>query len=102
MLLLRRLQLRSILMEPLHAQRPETRTRHASIYHGHQLGRHAALERFTQHGLFDPSLLQTERLLPCLLFLLLPLVLLRLRGQPMPHRFLLAMPLLRRLWNDTQ
>lgn len=102
LLLLRCLQLRSMLLQPLHADRSQTRSSHAGIDHGHQLRRHTALEGFTQHRLFDASLLQAKRLLPGLLFLLLALVFLGLRNEPLTHGFLLTVPLVGRLWDHTQ
>jgi hypothetical protein len=60
------------------------------------------LKRFAQHRLLDASLLQAQRLLPGPLFLLLPLVFFGLCNKPVTHRLLLAVPLVRWLWNDTQ
>ena len=102
MLLLRCLHLRGILMQPVHADLAETRASHAGIYQGNQLWRHTALERLAQHGLLDTSLLQAQRLLPGLLFLLLPLVFLGLCDEPMPHGLLLAVPLVWWLWDYAQ
>ena len=102
MLLLRCLHLRSVLVQPFHADLAEARASHAGIYHGNQLWWHTALERLTQHGLLDTSLLQAQRLLPGLFLLLLPLVFLGLCDEPMPHGFLLAVPLVWWLWDYAQ
>ena len=102
MLLLRCLHLRSVLVQPVHADLTETCSSHAGIYQRDQLWRHAALERLTQHGLLDTSLLQAQRLLPGLLFLLLPLIFLGLCDEPMPHGLLLAVPLVWWLWDYAQ
>jgi hypothetical protein len=102
MLLLRCLHLRGILMQPVHADLAETRASHTGIYQRNQLWWHTALERLTQHGLLDTSLLQAQRFLPSLFFLLLPLVFLGLCDEPMPHGLLLAVPLVWWLWDYAQ
>lgn len=89
-------------MQPVHTDLAQTRASHTGIYHGDQLWWYPTLERFAQHGLLDASLLQPQRLLPGLLFLLLPLVFFGLCKKPVPHRLLLAVPLVRWLWDDTQ
>lgn len=57
MLLLRCLHLRSVLMQPVDGDLAETCASHAGIYQGNQLWWHTTLERLTQHGLLDTSLL---------------------------------------------
>lgn len=96
LLLLKLLGLRHIVLCPFEACVRKVAASHPCKDHRDQMRRDPSIQRRPEHILLYLALLESESLLLRLLLLLFPLILFRLRMQPVPHRFLGALPLRRR------
>jgi len=91
-LLLLLLKLGIVLVQPVQGDGRQIPSTDPSEYHGDHLRRNAPLQRFSQHVVFEPTLLQSQLFLPCLLLFLLPFVSLNLLHGHRIHQWLRTLP----------